>query len=69
MKKLEYFADIYAISVIATCIHVSQGENCLLQWYDICWGDPISVAEVLPEKSIISFCKALGTTYKLVESE
>ena len=69
MKKLAYFADNYAIPVIADAIHVSQGGNCLLQWFDICWGDPISVAEVLPEKLISSFCKAIGTTYRLVDGD
>ena len=69
MKKLTYFADNYAVPVIADAIHVSQGGNCLLQWFDICWDDSIYVAKVLPEKSISSFCKAIDTTYKLADGD
>jgi hypothetical protein len=63
LRQLSALAKKHGGGEICHHFHAYNNGHGLVQWYDAFSGDPLLIAESIPETKVQSFCRKLGVKY------
>jgi len=65
LRELSALAKKHAGGEICDHFHAYNNGHGLIRWYDAFSGDPLLIAESIPEEQVQSFCRKLRVNYAL----